>query len=106
MVEIVSPTQALNTAVKLLGSQAELARLAKVSPTAVMKWLRSEEGLPARFVLVVEAATGVPRHELRPDIYPPDLGPSPRWHGVDGGALHVSFNREQILQAEIQERAA
>jgi hypothetical protein len=47
-------------------------------------------------------ATGVPRHLLRPDIYPADLGPSPAWKGVDQGTQRVSFNQNSALQ----ERAA
>lgn len=41
--------------------------------------------MPAEFVLRVEAAIGISRHDLRPDIYPIDLPPAPqsRWSGVD-----------------------
>lgn len=100
MVEALSPFEALLAAVDSLGSQSALARLTGVSNTAVWKWVQSSKRVPAEFVLVVEAATGVPRHHLRPDIYPADLGPSPRWHGVDGGASRVSFNRGGTLQGE------
>jgi DNA-binding transcriptional regulator YdaS (Cro superfamily) len=37
---------------------------------AVQKWRRSGR-VPAERVLSVEAISGVPRYELRPDIYPP-----------------------------------
>ncbi|MBG6118790.1 DNA-binding transcriptional regulator YdaS (Cro superfamily) [Sphingobium sp. JAI105] len=55
-----------------------------MSPTAVWKWVQSSKRLPAEYVLGLEAATGVSRHHLRPDIYPIDLPPaSSRWSGVD-----------------------
>jgi DNA-binding transcriptional regulator YdaS (Cro superfamily) len=37
---------------------------------AVQKWRRSGR-IPAERVLCVEEVSGVPRHELRPDLYPP-----------------------------------
>lgn len=61
---------ALEAAIGKLGSQAELARLCGLSPTAVWKWVRGKSPLPAEHVLAVEAATGISRHDLRPDIYP------------------------------------
>lgn len=61
---------ALKAAIDKLGSQAELARLCGVSATAVWKWVQGEKHLPAEYVLTVEGATGVSRHDLRPDIYP------------------------------------
>jgi DNA-binding transcriptional regulator YdaS (Cro superfamily) len=38
---------------------------------AITKWKHRGQ-IPAERVLAIEAITGVPRHELRPDIYPPD----------------------------------
>lgn len=84
MVETPTQYEALLHAVDALGSQSELSRVCKVSPTAVWKWLQSSKRLPAEYVLRVEAATGVSRHWLRPDIYPVDLPPAPsRWASVD-----------------------
>lgn len=70
---------ALAAAVQRAGSQAALAKICNVSSTAVWKWMQSSKRLPAEHVLAVEAATGVSRHELRPDIYPRefDVAPSP-----------------------------
>jgi len=64
-------TNALSKAIKIVGSQAELARLVGVRPQQIGKWLKND--VPPRRVLLVEAATEgrVMRHELRPDIYPP-----------------------------------
>jgi len=36
---------------------------------AIQQWLQRGR-VPAERVLAIEAATGVSRHELRPDIYP------------------------------------
>ncbi len=102
MVASPTPFEALMIAVTRAGSQSALARLVDVSTTAVWKWVQSSKRVPGEYVLAVEAATEVPRYHLRPDLYPLDLGPSPRWHGVDGAVPHVAFNRDGTLQ----ERAA
>jgi DNA-binding transcriptional regulator YdaS (Cro superfamily) len=65
-----TPLESLKTAVGIAGSQTAFAELCGVSQTAVWKWLDGGKHLPAEHVLKVEAATGVSRHELRPDIYP------------------------------------
>jgi DNA-binding transcriptional regulator YdaS (Cro superfamily) len=70
MVERLTPLQARDRAIELLGSQGKLARLCGVSNTAVWKWVKSSKPIPAEHVLTVEAAVGVSRHVLRPDIYP------------------------------------
>lgn len=66
------PAQALVRAVDLVGGQAALARLLKVSQPSVWGWIKRGKGLPADHALAVEAATGVSRHDLRPNIYPRD----------------------------------
>ncbi|MBB5985330.1 transcriptional regulator [Sphingobium lignivorans] len=66
----ITPFQALERALEVAGSQSALARICGVSQTAVWKWVQSSKRLPAEHVLKVEAATGVSRHLLRPDIYP------------------------------------
>lgn len=72
MVDTPTPLEALDKALQHAGSQAALARICGVTATAVWKWLQSSKRLPAEYVLRVEAATGVSRHDLRPDIYPRD----------------------------------
>lgn len=47
---------------------SHLARQIGVTPQAIAQWDR----VPVKHVLSVERITGVPRHELRPDIYPPN----------------------------------
>ena len=66
------PAQALARAVDLLGGQAAMARLLKVSQPSVFGWIKRGKGLPADHALAVEAATGVSKHDLRPNIYPRD----------------------------------
>jgi DNA-binding transcriptional regulator YdaS (Cro superfamily) len=70
----ITPQQALVSR-NAIGGQSALARLCGRAQPTIWKWLHGEQGLPAEHVLTVEAATGIPRHLLRPDIYPADLGP-------------------------------
>ena len=59
----------LTKAIKIKGDFRAFGRALGVSHQAVKKWTQSH--IPAERVLAVEALTGVPREELRPDIYPP-----------------------------------
>ncbi len=70
-----SPTEALALAVRRAGSQVALAKILGTRQSTIYTWLNSSGRLPAEMVLRVEAATGVSRHDLRPDIYPRDLPP-------------------------------
>lgn len=49
--------------------------------------MQSSKRVPAEYVLKIEAATGVSRHDLRPDIYPrevmTDRHVGARFNGVD-----------------------
>lgn len=111
MVEELTPYEALMLAVDRAGSLSALARDVACSVTAVWKWVQSSKRVPEKYVLKVEAATKVPRHLLRPDIYPADLGPGPRWsdprwYGIDVAAgpdvsvvstVHTSRNGNRII---------
>jgi TorA maturation chaperone TorD len=55
----------LEEAVRAVGGVSELARQIGISQPSVSNWNR----VPAERVLVVEAATGVDRNVLRPDLY-------------------------------------
>lgn len=61
----------LQQAVRLAGSQSELARRIGFTQGSVWRWLNGTE-LPGEAVLPIEQATGVSRHDLRPDLYPRD----------------------------------
>lgn len=63
---------AIATAIENLGTgQAGIARLLGVTPQAVNQWVSSNRPVPPRHVLAIEAATGVSRHLLRPDVFGP-----------------------------------
>ncbi|MDP8995107.1 MAG: helix-turn-helix domain-containing protein [Pseudomonadota bacterium] len=47
-----------------------MGRLLGVTQAAVWRWLDKGLHLPAEHVLKVESATGISRHQLRPDLYP------------------------------------
>ena len=64
------PADALKRAVEILGGQSAMARLLGLAQTSVWAWLRKGKLLPPEHVLAVEEATGISRHDLRPDIYP------------------------------------
>nr|WP_103730666.1 YdaS family helix-turn-helix protein [Novosphingobium sp. HII-3] len=77
MPNALTPSDALRQAVNLAGGQSATARICQRSQAAVWKWLNKGKLLPAECVLAMEAATGVSRHDLRPDIYPsPHFAPS------------------------------
>lgn len=52
------------------GNQSKFADAIGTSQQNISNWSRSGRNLPAEYVLKAEAATGIPRHEWRPDIYP------------------------------------
>jgi DNA-binding transcriptional regulator YdaS (Cro superfamily) len=67
--------EAFRKAVELAGGQERFAELIGYTQSTVSRRLRAGMPLWAESVLQVEAATGVSRHELRPDIYPLDPPP-------------------------------
>lgn len=60
---------AIQRASAVAGGQSALARSLKVTPQAVQKMCATGR-VPAERVLDIERLTGVPRNELRPDLYP------------------------------------
>lgn len=64
------PDSAFAEAIAALGGQIAMADMVGLTQGAVSKRLRSGKPLWAEHVLAVEAATGISRHDLRPDIYP------------------------------------
>jgi DNA-binding transcriptional regulator YdaS (Cro superfamily) len=53
-------------AISAAGGGAKLASALKIKRQAVYQW----QCIPADRVNAVEKITGIPRHELRPDLYP------------------------------------
>jgi len=53
----------LQKAIEVAGSVPALARLLSLSPARVSRW----GTIPAEYVAEIEAKTGVPREQLRPD---------------------------------------
>ena len=81
--------EALNAALASAGSQAAFARALDVAQPTVWRWVNQTKQLPAEYVLRAEVATGVSRHDLRPDIYP-------REHMIDAKAgLHCDLATRQ-----------
>lgn len=52
------------------GNQSEMARAVGCSQQHLSYCIRKKTPIAARHVLATERATGVARHELRPDLYP------------------------------------
>ncbi len=64
---------ALARAVRAAGSQSAFGRVVGKRQSTIHDWLKAGE-LPAEHVLTVERETGIPRHDLRPALYPRDDG--------------------------------
>ena len=62
---------ALQKAISTMGGQVKLAEAIDTSQQNISNWLRTGKVAPNK-VIKIEKVTGVSRHELRPDIYPPD----------------------------------
>ena len=94
-----TPPEALKAAIDAAGTQVEFARICGVKQPSVSLWVKNAKALPPELVLKVEAATGISRHLLRPDIYPVEVRAAlPAWTGVDRGTDRVAFNRDGTLQ--------
>jgi DNA-binding transcriptional regulator YdaS (Cro superfamily) len=73
---------ALQRACAAAGGQKSLAARIGATQSMVWYWLaRARRGVPGEYVRAIEQATGVSRHELRPDLYPaPDLASDPSFN--------------------------
>ena len=74
--------QILQQANATAGSQTALAKAIGKSQGHISKWLERNH-VPAGSVLAIESATGIPRHKIRPDLYPEVLPVDSR-HGFPG----------------------
>ncbi|WP_370189310.1 transcriptional regulator [Qipengyuania sp.] len=93
--------EAFVSAQKRAGGHSGLARICGCSPSNIHQLLERKSLLPGRFVLAVEAATGVSRHDLRPDLYPreeppahPPVGCTPPQPA--GGSRHNELEEARI----------
>lgn len=81
-----SPVEALQHAVSIAGGQTELAKAidpeqSKLKQQNIWTWLNRDKKVSAKWAVKVSQATGVPCHELRPDIFPaPANDPSNQQH--------------------------
>jgi DNA-binding transcriptional regulator YdaS (Cro superfamily) len=60
----------LEIALDRAGGFNGLARALKLARSTVWQWPRIPVD-PVNYVLTIEALYQIPRHELRPDVYPP-----------------------------------
>ncbi|MDK2757530.1 MAG: helix-turn-helix domain-containing protein [Blastomonas fulva] len=82
MIDRESSLQAFHQAIDIVGGQSAFGRLIGRSQSTVWDWVDRKKLLPPEYVLTIEAATGISKHELRPDIYPIDLSPAPASEAV------------------------
>lgn len=65
-----SPHQVFANAVVTHGGQTRFAEVCGCTQGNIWQLLRKQSPLPAQYVLKVESAFGISRHDLRPDLYP------------------------------------
>ncbi|AOH83636.1 hypothetical protein AWL63_06265 [Sphingomonas panacis] len=90
--EYSSAFKAFEEAVAAAPGQTAFANVCRCTQGNISQLLRAKSLLPERYVLKAEAATGVSRFRLRPDIYPRD-------HASDlsAGTKRVACDRTPIL---------
>jgi DNA-binding transcriptional regulator YdaS (Cro superfamily) len=69
--ELRTPSEAFAEAVDSIGGQGATGRLVGVTQGAIWQRLKAKKPAAAGWVLKLEAATGIPKEQLRPDIYGP-----------------------------------
>jgi len=72
MTYIVSMTHIIQTAIDKMGGITKLAQGLGISHTAIYSWKQ----VPPDRVIAIEGLTGIPREDLRPDLYPKREGVS------------------------------
>lgn len=93
-----SPLEAFHLAVDRAGSQSGFERKTGMAQQRVSYALKHGKHLPGEFVLKAEAATGVSRHALRPDLYPRNLPDGAHSAAVGQRGTDVSCDRNVVLQ--------
>jgi DNA-binding transcriptional regulator YdaS (Cro superfamily) len=61
--------KAINKAVKAAGSQSKLATLAGCAQQRINDIVKGRRRLSAELAVKISKATGIPRSELRPDLF-------------------------------------
>jgi DNA-binding transcriptional regulator YdaS (Cro superfamily) len=61
------PVVPLDAVIAIVGSGAELARRLGVNKTAISQWRKRE--IPVKRARDVSRISGIPLHELRPDVW-------------------------------------
>jgi DNA-binding transcriptional regulator YdaS (Cro superfamily) len=61
--------KAVQRAVEKAGNQSKLARIAGCSPQIISDILRGQRSLTVEVAMKINEATGIPREELRPDVW-------------------------------------
>ena len=84
--------EGLDRAIDAVGGVAELARKIGISQPSVSNWSK----VPAQRVMAVEAATGVSRCELRPDLYG-----APSLSEVPADPVDAARTQEYLLLASL-----
>lgn len=51
------------------GSQAKTAKELQITRQTVNGWVKGRNRIPAEKVVLIEKITGIPRSELRPDLW-------------------------------------
>jgi DNA-binding transcriptional regulator YdaS (Cro superfamily) len=69
----------LRKAITAAGGISALARRLGISRVAILQWKK----IPAERVLDIERVTGVPREQLRPELYPADNRKLPEQQQTD-----------------------
>jgi hypothetical protein len=70
-IDIAQQNEVIDRILKCLQlKQFELADRFELTPMNITKWRKS--GIPVKYVTELEQMTGIPRCEIRPDIYDPD----------------------------------
>ena len=70
-----SPKEALEAAVAKAGGQTALAAVCGCTQGAIWQMInKAQPAMSVQYVLKVEAALGVSRQHLRPDVYPQAIG--------------------------------
>lgn len=62
--------EALKKAISIAGGQTKLAKQIGAKQQNVWHWLNRDMKASAKYVAKISKATGIPCHELRPDIFP------------------------------------